>query len=250
MAQLLDQVTFLQRYGYLRPSSQLESVAEAVPGESVEVAIARYQRMHSLPETGIIDAETARYMATPRCGMPDIDGATALASLADASRGWGRREITFAIDLTTAVPSIGAIEIENEVRIALGLWANAAGLLFTPAFPADIFVGFRRGDHGDGHPSLIFDGAPGGTLGHAFPPRHPRLAGHIHLDADEHWSILLPVTGSADLPTLLLHEIGHALGLEHDTADPSAVMNERFEVGATRRSLASSDIESVRALYV
>jgi hypothetical protein len=57
------------------------------------------------------------------------------------------------------------------------------------------------------------------------------------------------VTGSADLPTLLLHEIGHALGLEHDTMDVSAVMHERFEIGEARRALGSSDVQSVQVLY-
>lgn len=51
----------------------------------------------------------------------------------------------------------------------------------------------------------------------------------MHLDADEHWSATLPVMGSADLPSLLLYEIGHALGLEHDTLDPTADVHERFE---------------------
>jgi hypothetical protein len=250
MAQSRGRTAFLQRYGYLQPPSELESAGDAVAEESLAVAIARYQRMHSLPETGVVDAETDRYMATPRCGVPDIDRTAGLESLADPSRGWGRRDITFALDLTTAVPSIGASAFENEVGIALAMWADAAGLRFSPAFPADIFFGFRFGDHGDGHPSLSFDGVTGGTLGHAFPPRHPRLSGHVHLDAAERWSIVLPAAGSADLPTLLLHEIGHALGLEHDTGDPSAVMNERFEIGATRRSLGASDIEAVRAVYV
>jgi hypothetical protein len=241
---------FLERFGYLvrrqSPAASMESMR--FDGE-LEEAIARYQRLHSLPDTGLLDAETLRLMNTPRCGVADITGETMLASLAGPGSGWGKRDITFTADLVHNVPALGAAAVRNEIVNAFSVWAMAGALRFTEAFPADIFLAFHRGDHGDGHPSLAFDGTPGGSLGHAFPPPHPRLAGQVHLDADERWSTVLPVSGSADLPTLLLHEIGHALGLEHDTQDRSAVMHERFEVGGDRRSLSLSDVTAIRAVY-
>jgi hypothetical protein len=213
----------------------------------VEQAIAAYQRLHRLPETGSLDPDTLRFMNTPRCALPDVISGTE-SPLNVSAYGWGRRDITFAIDLANHLPALGAAVIEHEVHTAFDSWAAAGNLRFARHFPADVFIAFRRGDHGDGHPQLAFDGRAG-TFGHGFPPRHPSLAGHVHLDGDEQWSTTLPVTGSADLPTLLLHEIGHALGLEHDTMDVSAVMHERFEIGEARRALGSSDVQSVQVLY-
>lgn len=241
---------FLERYGYLGPApTDGPSTLSRRFDDSIEEAIASYQHLHGLAETGRLDAKTLRFMNTPRCGVADVRGRSTLRALVGPGHGWAKRNITFSIDLDNDLPSLGAIVVRNEVVIALDLWSAAGGLVFTEAFHADIFVAFRRGEHGDGHPSLAFDGIPGGGLAHGFPPRHARLAGHVHLDAGEHWSLALPVTGSADLPTVLLHEIGHAVGLEHDTQDTFAVMHERFEVGGDRRTLSVSDIEALRAVY-
>jgi hypothetical protein len=242
---------FLARHGYLEPPRDRGMESGAVPAfdGGVEAAVARYQRLHALPETGVLDAETIRWMNTPRCGRADLLGGRELGAVVGPGSGWGRRAITFNADLAQDVPPLGAATIRQEIEVACGLWAAAGGLTLNAASPGDIFIAFRRGDHGDGHPSLVFDGAPDGTLGHAFPPPHPRLAGQVHLDADEQWFITLPVSGSADLSTLLLHEIGHALGLEHDTVDTSAVMHERFELGGDRRTLSASDIAALKTIY-
>lgn len=238
---------FLRRYGYLEPPPRTEAAPQPERFDgAIEEAVAGYQRAHGLPETGQLDPETLRFMNTPRCSVRDSLEATFVAGPA---AGWGKRNLTFHVDLINDLPVLGTDVIEREVSIAFAVWAATGRLTFAKQFPADIFAAFRRGDHGDGHPQLAFDGAPGGSLGHAFPPTHARLAGHVHLDADERWSVTLPVTGSADLPTLLLHEIGHALGLEHDLANPSAVMHERFESGDSRRTLDASDVQALAAVY-
>jgi hypothetical protein len=64
----------------------------------------------------------------------------------------------------------------------------------------------------------------------------------MHLDADERWSI---GSGPTDLYTVVLHELGHALGLGHSDR-PGAVMYPYYR---SITALSSDDIEGIQSLY-
>jgi hypothetical protein len=51
-----------------------------------------------------------------------------------------------------------------------------------------------------------------------------------------------------DFKSLMIHELGHALGLAHTTAIPS-VMNVSLNDGVNRRTISKLDIDSVRCEY-
>lgn len=79
---------------------------------------------------------------------------------------------------------------------------------------AEIVVSFHEYDHGDGWP---FDG-PGGHLGHTFDLAQPSLwRGQIHLDASEDW------LGELSMVSVLIHELGHVLGLVHVSTEESVM---------------------------
>lgn len=121
---------------------------------------------------------------------------------------------------------------------AFHIWEKYIPLRFIETFikfQSDIQIKFVRGIHGDDKP---FDG-PGGTLAHAFSPRGGLWRGHIHLDADENWQFSLyhsetiprsnanvpkirenvlnnkTILSKYNLYDVLIHEIGHSLGLGH-----------------------------------
>ena len=57
-----------------------------------------------------------------------------------------------------------------------------------------------------------------------------------------------PIT---DVESVLLHEIGHLIGLAHSSEDESSVMlsSASFLNGVTRRSLSAGDVENIRHRY-
>jgi len=92
-----------------------------------------------------------------------------------------------------------------------------------------------------------FDG-PYGILAHAyFPPPSGYThsdAGDMHFDSAENWTCN---TSGIDIGMVALHEIGHSLGLDHQTAPPTAVMNPTYNPSLT--GLQADDISGIRSIY-
>ncbi|KAL0419535.1 UNVERIFIED_CONTAM: Metalloendoproteinase 2-MMP [Sesamum radiatum] len=133
-------------------------------------------------------------------------------------------------------------DVHNPILHATQMWANVSHFRFTYTSHydhADIKISFEVGDHGDVQP---FDG-PGGILAHASPPTDGRL----HFDGDEAW-VDGAVAGKIDMQTVGLHELGHILGLEHNTTHEINIMSPYINPGQ-RKSLAQDDIDGIRALY-
>lgn len=162
--------------------------------------------------------------------------------------------ITWSIE-TTVGDVLDETGVIKMTRLAIDQWATT-GLKFK--FTSDyrnamIKVSFKRGDHGDGSP---FDG-PGLIVAHAFLPGVV-MSGQVHLDADETfktldgYSIREPgVLASKDATCLyatLLHEIGHAIGLEH-SSKRNSVMYKFYNSNEPNRRLSDDDRNAVQQLY-
>lgn len=144
------------------------------------------------------------------------------------------------IFLTGFVPGTPP-ETVSPVARAFATWAANSHFTFSQALDnqtSDIKIGFESGDHGDGYP---FDGV-GGVIAHAFSPPD----GRFHLDAEESWAAGV-ISGSFDLETVALHEIGHLLGLQHSSIE-GAIMWPSVPEGASK-GLHADDIAGIKALY-
>ncbi|OUU64212.1 MAG: hypothetical protein CBC24_07600 [Candidatus Pelagibacter sp. TMED64] len=128
---------------------------------------------------------------------------------------------------------------QNEITDALAEWENTADIRFV-LVPDSSDVGIRFG-------WSIFDG-PLGTLGRTTVPAEGPLRGvTVAFDVNEDWFVL----GNApedeiDFSYTALHEIGHAIGLDH-SSDPNAVLAETYS--GIPKPLQDDDIQAIETLY-
>ncbi|HEX8651392.1 MAG TPA: matrixin family metalloprotease [Pyrinomonadaceae bacterium] len=256
--------SYLKKFGYF-PNEKLTVFRDwraAVPfdppdtkkyDETMEQAVRMFQRAQGLKEDGKLNEETLALMQQPRCGFPDIvpgSGGPGIAPSREVTsrdfvlqgNRWPSPNLTYRFDNFTNDTS--QANLRAAIRGSLDRWAAVSPLNFTETGgSADIRIGWFTGDHGDGS---AFDG-PSGVLAHAFfpPPNGGDIAGDMHFDDSETWSVNLPPTG-IDLPTVSLHEFGHSLGLNHSNI-PSAVMYAFY--GGPRRELTDDDIQGIQAIY-
>uniref|UniRef100_A0A8C6WQF2 Matrix metallopeptidase 17b n=1 Tax=Neogobius melanostomus TaxID=47308 RepID=A0A8C6WQF2_9GOBI len=248
-------VDWLLKYGYLPPPDPSSGQLQA--WTTVISAVRAMQRFSGLNDTGELDEETMALIRSPRCSLPDqLSGGPSIQEQnmrrkrRSAVSMWTRRNINWRLQSYPPSSSLSRETVRSLVYYALRVWAEPTPLDFhevgSPGV-ADLQVDFLHGHHGDSYP---FDGV-GGAVGHAFFPSDPLRAGGVHLDAEEDWAFRQPASAGTDLFTVLLHELGHALGLSH-SASRHSVMRPYYQGPAgdpLHYRLGPQDLQHITQLY-
>jgi hypothetical protein len=234
---------YLARYGYL-PNPELSNsyprwrpIVWESPTDprafdaTTETAITALQLRAGLAGTGRVEGETRKLIEGMRCGVPE--GVATLDrrnKFAHNGSTWSKTTLSWRI--TNFPSSLTEAQVHTAVEAAFASWQAETDLRFEPRTDsADIELSFAKVD------------GPGQTVASA---RFPERGGDITFDIDEPWSIDALSTGSVDIQSTALHQIGHSLGLTH-TEIQSAAMYGYY--AGTRRALHSDDRQGISALY-
>ncbi|MEZ6110381.1 MAG: matrixin family metalloprotease [Pirellulaceae bacterium] len=164
------------------------------------------------------------------------------ASIGWDGPGFGSAALTY--NISGAPTGLDTQSVQSALETAFAAWSNVADISFQPTSVAgqrdSIDIRFRNLD------------GPGGVLAQAYFPddvNPARIAGDIEFDASENWEVGNAAGSAAfDLVMVAVHEIGHALGLDHSNILGS-VMYPSVSPLQQFSNLAATDVDAVLALY-
>jgi len=247
---------YLTTYGYF-PSADLQHrfpawrpiVASAPSRGDVfdlndQKALLAFQANSGLPQTGVLDAGTRALMTMPRCGVPDgmqrLDPSDKWAS-ENTTEGWTQTVNWYLQNNTSGLSTSSVV---SDIQSMLNGWNAWSAYKFAQSSTnAEIIVNFANLGNVStiaetGSEDCVVGVCGGGTPGVPAPS-------YVTVNSFYSWSDNgSPGSSQYDLPTVLLHELGHALGLAHSSY-PNAIMYPVLGTGTVKRSLAADDVEGI-----
>jgi len=155
--------------------------------------------------------------------------------------------------------SLGKEKTSNEVENAFSVWENVCNLKFQRVFDGSqvMNIAFLTDDekqNAEINCPYKLNNKKSGTLAHGFYPGDSTLSGDLHFD-NERWSDQKTVSGDGkfNLFSIAVHEIGHCIGLFHNSVDKDSVMQPIYKPGFSAENkneiLSEYDIKTVQEMY-
>lgn len=240
-----DAEQFLTHYGYLpnitaTTSDDTNSSSSLFDQQQViRDAIRQFQTIHNLTADGELNNETLDYMARPRCGLPDN---------LEIREPWSMTDLTWHF--------FRANDDQNRAASkAFALWSRYSNLRFRRKLSSDanILISFQsrlRHNHLGEDQRECAPFSPE-AVAHGYYPYKGVTQSEIHLNTAYNWSTDRATEGDEQKESIykiLVHEIGHVLGLEH-SMDRKSIMFANYEREAPYDSLTTEEIEALEKLY-
>ncbi|XP_030848182.1 72 kDa type IV collagenase isoform X2 [Strongylocentrotus purpuratus] len=197
---------------------------------------------------GQVDKKTLDTVRTPRCGLKDpikqMSGGDPDAVLHTRfGPKWNKTELVYKI--FKFPQNVKKSQYRNEIARAFQLWSNVTPLTFREVnrrASADIDIRFVSGFHQDDYP---FYGAMG-VVGHPMVEEMYEHVVRIDVDADEQFTF--DRADGINLLQVMLHQIGHALGLGH-SSDHISIMSPCVKPYIPNFTLTETDVTGIQSIY-
>lgn len=236
-AESMEANLYLKQYGYLNndftEDGSLDSILQLQKG------LLEYQRFNNLTATGMLNSETFELMQKPRCGNIDYPQSM-------GAHKWNKTHLLWSFPKATP-------EMLNVAMRVFDMWRSVTNLNFSHSFQnPDILITFANVQHNKSENCMKIscNEFQKGVLGHAFKPSSNNECVEAHMNSDNVWYMgmeTVPVNENSFF-YVLLHEIGHTLGLEHSEVSPS-VMSAYYDWREVGYRLYDYDVKSIQKLY-
>jgi hypothetical protein len=244
--------SYLKRFGYIDSNKKDTEIDDFTYVDAV-----RTLRNFAGLKKGDVDADFAKLMKTPRCGLRDFDTAPSTTGRKrryvlsnNGTSFWPTTlsNLNFSIGSTAAV-RLSFDTLKTRLQQAFQRWTamvppSRLSINYANITTAKIKITWGNYSHGDGTP---FDG-PLNVIAHTYVP----TAGLIHFDSAELWTdgpndTMQSNPYAIHFFQVALHEIGHSLGISHSSVS-TAVMYPYYSYKPAIQ-LTTDDIQAVQALY-
>ncbi|WJX92619.1 hypothetical protein P8452_74236 [Trifolium repens] len=227
---------YLQFLGYFNNTLIINDTITS----NFQSGLKEYQKNFNLKVTGQLDDNTYDKLSSSRCFVSDIiNGTNTMEETKISFKPWwgaDKKELTYAFNPKNNVTN----EVKLLVKSVFENWSITT-LKFKEAKTfndSDINIVF-----------VTIDGI-GGFVG-GVDINYSSHIGTIYLDSDEQW--ILPSdnfneNGDVDLESVVMHQVGHVLGLEHSSVE-EAIMYPIVLQEKKIKLVNQDDLQKISAIY-